>query len=112
MSGLMYPKPVPRVLEKRDEQRDAAHLKRAVFAEVDRRDKFCCRACGKPADTRALDMLKRGHRHHLKFRSRGGQDTTQNVILICACCHALIHAHRLFTVGDDANKRVRFERLK
>jgi 5-methylcytosine-specific restriction endonuclease McrA len=100
------------VLEKRDEQREAAQLKRAVYAEVDRRDRYSCRCCGHPADTRALDMVKRGHRHHLRFRSRGGQDTTSNVLLLCAFCHGEIHAHRLFAIGTDCNKRVRFERLK
>jgi 5-methylcytosine-specific restriction endonuclease McrA len=107
-----FPKPRPKVLDKRDEKRDRDANERRVNAEVDARDKYRCRACGKPADPKSTDPLRRGHRHHLKFRSRGGQDSTANMLLLCAEDHALVHAYRLFIIGTDANEQLRFERVK
>ena len=37
--------------------------------------------------------------HHLTEKSKGGTDDHDNLILLCACCHAAIH-HRAY----DANK--------
>lgn len=107
-----FPKPLPRVLEKRHKQREEEIFKRSVFAEVDARDGYRCRACGKPADPRATSALKRGHRHHLKFRSRGGQDTTANILLLCAICHARVHFRDLLIIGYDANKQLKFRWVK
>lgn len=104
------PKPRPKVLDRREAQREAERNKREVYKQVDARDQGWCRCCWKDANPRALSMLKRGHRHHLKFRSKGGQDTTANLVLLCAECHAEVHAHTLVIVGEDANGPLRFER--
>jgi len=45
-----------------------------------------CECCGKPAETEAL------HLHHVKHRASGGQDTKENLILLCATCHTKVHA--------------------
>jgi 5-methylcytosine-specific restriction endonuclease McrA len=29
--------------------------------------------------------------HHKEFRSQGGDDTEQNLITVCAKCHARVH---------------------
>lgn len=33
------------------------------------------------------------HRHHIKPRSEGGEDATDNMVMLCPNCHAI--AHRL-----------------
>jgi hypothetical protein len=50
--------------------------------------------------------------HHLRFRSAGGSDSVNNCVALCRVDHAELHAYRLFILGDDANKRLRFERGK
>ena len=40
-----------------------------------------CPACGQPADFRGI------HRSHETPRSRGGQDTKENIKYKCAHCH-------------------------
>ena len=50
------------------------------------------------------------HHHHVRFKSHGGQDTLDNLILLCPICHADIHAYRLAIIGDDANGVLRFAR--
>lgn len=34
-----------------------------------------------------------GHLHHKLMRSAGGAHTPENLVDICASCHAYIHAH-------------------
>jgi 5-methylcytosine-specific restriction endonuclease McrA len=48
--------------------------------------------------------------HHVRFRSRGGVDSTANCACLCRMCHAEIHAYRL-AVSGDANGKLKFERL-
>lgn len=45
----------------------------------------CCEKCHKPADWRGLQA------HHKEFRSHGGKDTLDNLILVCGKCHAEYH---------------------
>jgi len=49
--------------------------------------------------------------HHIRFRSMGGEDTTENVALLCKPCHSEIHAYRL-AVSGNADKNLRFEVLR
>lgn len=72
-------------------RRKAANYKR-VCAEVNVRDRNCCRVCG-------VFMEIPAH-HHIIFRSQGGEDTTDNLICICADCHDDIHARRIFVTGN------------
>lgn len=96
----MFPKPRPRVLEKRDRQRDTEALERAVRAAVQTRDGHRCRCCGR------RDSL---HLHHLTYRSKGGGWSTANIVLLDAVCHALLHARQLWILGKDADKHLQFE---
>ena len=96
------PKPVPRAVEKRQRKRDEQANLRALWSMVDVRDKFKCRCCHV-----TLASMQR-HRHHVRFRSAGGQDVLSNLLLLCAACHGLIHAHRLRIEGTDANQPVQF----
>jgi len=50
--------------------------------QVLRRDGWRCQACGTMSN---LEV------HHRQFRSHSGDDSEQNLITICAVCHAEIH---------------------
>src|SRR4029077_4587939 len=46
------------------------------------RDGWRCQACGKMSN---LEV------HHKEFRSQSGDDSEQNLITLCAACHAAVH---------------------
>lgn len=98
--GLAFPKPRPRVLEKRDEQREKLNALRRVHLAVDQRDGRQCRCCGR---------REKLHKHHITFRSKGGNDSTENLVTLDALCHALLHARQLWILGKNADKRLTFE---
>jgi hypothetical protein len=62
---------------------------KSVAKLVDRRDGKCCVRCGAYAEG--------GSRHHRLLKSRGGQDTADNLILLCGSgttgCHGWVHAN-------------------
>lgn len=101
-------KPRSRAADKKQQDRDAEkawlQLRKVVLA----RDRYRCRCCGTPDK---VDV------HHLRFRSRGGEDSSQNCAALCRVCHAEIHAYRLYVEGGtrhsepDANGRLRFVRV-
>jgi len=49
------------------------------------RDGWRCQVCGSTAELQV---------HHLKFRSRLGSDTLDNLIVLCAGCHRFQHFGR------------------
>ena len=67
---------------------------RTAYAIVTARDERKCRVCKKRADPSASTLLERGHHHHIQFRSQGGADTPENLILVDRLCHDLIHVKR------------------
>ena len=45
-------------------------------------------------EARTPDCTGRGaHAHHMRMRSQGGSDGTENLLWVCPPCHAWIHAH-------------------
>jgi 5-methylcytosine-specific restriction endonuclease McrA len=50
--------------------------------QVLRRDGWRCQFCG------AMSNLEV---HHKKFRSRGGDDSEDNLITLCSACHEITH---------------------
>ena len=50
--------------------------------QVLRRDGWRCQSCG------AMSNLEV---HHTEFRSRGGDDSEQNLITLCTACHSGVH---------------------
>jgi 5-methylcytosine-specific restriction endonuclease McrA len=56
---------------------------RELHRQVLERDGWRCQTCG---SMRHLEV------HHLQFRSHSGQDIEQNLITLCAQCHARVHA--------------------
>jgi 5-methylcytosine-specific restriction endonuclease McrA len=52
--------------------------------QVLRRDAWRCQSCGTMSN---LEV------HHREFRSHSGEDSEENLITLCAACHAKLH-HR------------------
>jgi 5-methylcytosine-specific restriction endonuclease McrA len=50
--------------------------------QVLRRDSWRCQCCGTMSN---LEV------HHKQFRSRSGDDSEENLITLCACCHGEMH---------------------
>jgi ATP-dependent DNA helicase RecQ len=50
--------------------------------QVLRRDGWRCQSCGSMSN---LEV------HHKEFRSRGGDDSEQNLITVCVECHSIVH---------------------
>lgn len=98
--GLAFPKPEPRARTKRKADADARDAWVAVCKVVDHRDGKRCRVCGRRCDPNAADLVRHAHRHHITYRSAGGQDTSDNLVTLCAECHADEHAHRLKVEGN------------
>jgi 5-methylcytosine-specific restriction endonuclease McrA len=102
-------KPISRAVEKRQKRSMKLQIERVVYRAVDQRDQYRCRECGARCSPSAASLLDRAHRHHIIFRSAGGETTTANVLTLCSEAHADVHAHRLHITGD-ANFPVRFEK--
>jgi len=54
-----------------------------LHRQVLQRDGWRCQFCG---------SMQNLHVHHLKFRSHSGGDEEQNLITLCAECHAQAHS--------------------
>jgi 5-methylcytosine-specific restriction endonuclease McrA len=54
----------------------------ALRQQILRRDSWRCQSCGTMSN---LEV------HHLEFRSHSGDDSEENLITVCANCHALFH---------------------
>lgn len=71
---------------------------RIVCRQVDTRDNRRCRCCGRQGNPDGIDALDKLHRHHLAFRSKGGQDVASNVLLLCPTCHDAVHVKRTLRI--------------
>ena len=56
-----------------------------LHLQVLERDRWRCQFCG---------SMQHLQVHHLKFRSQSGGDEEQNLITLCAECHAATHSKR------------------
>ena len=97
---MPFPKPTPRAKLKASAKRRQAKADRLVYAAVTARDGGRCRACGSTWQV---------HRHHLRYRSHGGETSTRNVLLLCATHHAQAHDGSLLIYGVDADCDVWFK---
>jgi 5-methylcytosine-specific restriction endonuclease McrA len=84
---------------KRDAEKEATW--RACCKAVDARDHRICRCCGRKTNPDDVG-LKRGHRHHIVYRSAGGPDTSANVLTLCFSCHNDEHKGRLDIRPNDS----------
>lgn len=109
MSGLAFPKIPPgrmsRLQEKLARRSEEQAEIRACYKAVDERDKRRCRVCGKKGSPTATGLLERIHRHHMVYRSRGGQHEPDSVVSVCSQCHDEIHVRGTLRLEGDANAR-------
>lgn len=89
-----------RVEEKRERRRSDRAAWAAVCKMVDQRDRGRCRSCARRCDPNAIGMLERAERHHITYRSAGGEDDAFNVVTLCAQCHSDQHAARIDVRGN------------
>lgn len=90
----------------------AKQQQREAYAAVTARDGHSCRVCRRWTNPAAIDPLERGEHHHLRYRSLGGEDTTDNLVLLCASCHREEHKHAIRLSGHaDRRMGVKLERL-
>jgi 5-methylcytosine-specific restriction endonuclease McrA len=61
---------------------------RELHRQVLERDGWRCQNCGRIQNLQV---------HHLKFRSRSGADSEENLITLCTTCHAALHS------GDEVS---------
>jgi len=48
-----------------------------------------CRQCG------CYLQLENAIPHHIKFKSQGGGDEAENVMIVCSVCHAELHGIKI-----------------
>ena len=61
-----------------------AYNRLVVYLIVNRAEEKC-EQCGSRGDFRGLSG------HHIKHRSQGGEDTPENLQILCGKCHSLEH---------------------
>ncbi|HYB76754.1 MAG TPA: HNH endonuclease [Candidatus Bathyarchaeia archaeon] len=71
-----------RIQPKQPRLRLDADAYQMLCRQVLERDNWRCQACGGMSN---LEV------HHIDFRSRGGDDSEENLITLCAACHT--HRH-------------------
>lgn len=96
--GLAIPKPPPRWKDKAKKLAAEVKAQKECYAQVDRRDSFCCRVCR--ARVGGVGMLQAVHHHHLVYRSRGGDHDTANVVSLCVKCHSAVHNGEIRLSGN------------
>lgn len=86
-------KPEPRAKAKARLKRQKAKEAAIVYETVWHRAQGRCEVCSikvwRPLETDDVRLV--GHMHHVVFRSRGGKDTPENMLLTCPKCHAAAH---------------------
>lgn len=73
----------PKVVRLRLDPSSYENLRQQVL----RRDGWRCQLCGTMSN---LEV------HHQEFRSRSGDDSEENLLTVCAGCHAALHRVREF----------------
>jgi len=96
----MFPKPESRILLRARKRREEQAALQQAYRAVNVRDGYKCRACGRQCSPQAVDMLKKAHHHHLVYRSKAKDDSTANILTLCAWCHEDEHRHRLKLEGN------------
>ncbi len=91
--------------EKHERKLSKANNLKAVYAIIDRRDEGQCRVCGRRCSTTAANSEQRAERHHIIARSLGGEDTPQNLALVCIWCHEERHKKGTLRITGNAHER-------
>jgi hypothetical protein len=95
----MFPKPLPRVLEKRQAKRDTLALERVIKAGIKTRDRYECRCCGRRDE---LEV------HERKTRGAGGRVSFDNSLTLDRICHQLAQQYRIVIEGPTCDGPLRF----
>jgi 5-methylcytosine-specific restriction endonuclease McrA len=74
-----------RIRAKRSRLKLELEAYRELCREVLERDGWRCQSCGRMEDLQV---------HHLQWRSQLGDDTLENLIVLCASCHQDVHVQR------------------
>ena len=80
---------------KRKEAAEWTVIRKAIY----QRDMGLCRACGREVKVLSENPLLQSHCHHIVYLSAGGTDARDNLVTLCAVCHAHEHAHVLRITG-------------
>lgn len=92
----------------RDQQVATDGAWRVLCQFVTVRDGYRCRCCGRQCNPQATSLLARGHHHHIVYRSALGEDTKENVCLLCADCHDAEHTKKTLHVEGNAEVALTF----
>lgn len=101
MTGLMFPKGEALAVTRERKRRAKLARDSRERTKVRARDGEYCRCC---KTRKARDA------HEIQFRSKGGRVRTANSVHLCRTCHALIQAHLIIVLGNDANGELHFVR--
>jgi len=82
-----------------------AHIKNYInHFQIGEQDTWQCEACGR------VRPINNGlNIHHIKYRSRGGDDSINNCMCLCMKCHNL--AHREF-IKEDKLREIHYKFLE
>jgi hypothetical protein len=72
-----------------------------IKSYVRHRDNYKCQICKK-----FIGNIK-NEVHHIKYRSQGGSDRPDNLILLCSKCHAKVHAGKVVCPSPKSNNQYR-----
>jgi 5-methylcytosine-specific restriction endonuclease McrA len=111
-SQFAIPKGGTRFDRKKARKLAADQHEREVHQAVDARDHHTCRVCQHYCSPTAVGVLQRSHRHHLAYRSKGGETSSGNLVTLCAGCHNEVHAGRLRLSGDADLRDKATQRLR
>lgn len=103
MTGLRFPKPRHPLLVREERRKKQEHLAAMLRAQIRARDGHHCRYCGNFVRPNRVLPSQRAEIAHIVPRSLAParKFDLSNLLLLCAICHARIHAHELEFVGTD-----------
>lgn len=110
MTGLAFPKGLPRALTKRQKRAEDDAALGQAYRDVDLRDGPWCRATGRYTWPGAPDPRVRREHDHLLPRSTHPELVAEpsNIYVVAAEIHQLIHAGLIHVEGEDASQTLIF----
>jgi 5-methylcytosine-specific restriction endonuclease McrA len=99
-------KPRPQVLDRIAYKRERTSKESKFLTAVWKRDESQCRICGRKM-TRSIKSPVRGHVHHIRGRNVAPEDrfNPKAALLLCAICHAKIHAGQATRTSVSVSKK-------
>lgn len=75
-------------------------VERAVYA----RDNNTCRCCGWSRETSGHDSPRILELHHREHHAQGGENSVDNLVVLCSRCHDEVHAGRIVEVESSSGR--------